>query len=334
MDIPKETIEQYLPTIEEFLTSLLLEETDIGISSYERVVNEEAVEQFNETDIYLYARDLDSSSDVIVILDQEWFGLLSSIMLGIEEKEKNEQTIQLLEEFSNDLSESIAQTAEEHDFSFELDEVQVLSKEELLEELAHEEYTWAKMEIEGVADEKVRAEFLLGDPETEIEIEEPEKGEEVDEAEGQDSGSTLNEISSLDESEGEDEFSTLESNAEPKDGGKQEEVISARQIEFAEFSEDDDQFNGEAHSMDLLKDVELDVSVELGRIELPLGKVLQLAKGSVIELEKLAGEPVDILVNGNRIALGEVVVIDEHFGVRISSLVTTKKRLAKLKNGS
>ena len=91
--------------------------------------------------------------------------------------------------------------------------------------------------------------------------------------------------------------------------------------------------NGEVHSMDLLKDVDLDVSVELGRIELPLGKVLELAKGSVIELEKLAGEPVDILVNGNRIALGEVVVIDEHFGVRISSLVTTKKRLAKIKNG-
>jgi flagellar motor switch protein FliN len=333
MDIPKETIEQYLPTIEEFLTSLLLEETDIGISSYERVVNEEAVEEFNETDIYLYARDLESSSDVIVVLDQEWFGLLSSIMLGIEEKEKNEQTIELLEEFSNDLSESIAQTAEEHDFSFELDGVQVLSKEELLEELAHEEYTWAKMEIEGIADEKVRAEFLLGDPETEIE-KESEQEKEVEDAEAQDPSSTLNEISSLDESEEEDEFSTLESNAEPKDGGKEEEVISARQIEFAEFSEDDDQFNGEAHSMDLLKDVELDVSVELGRIELPLGKVLQLAKGSVIELEKLAGEPVDILVNGNRIALGEVVVIDEHFGVRISSLVTTKKRLAKLKNGS
>ncbi len=74
----------------------------------------------------------------------------------------------------------------------------------------------------------------------------------------------------------------------------------------------------------------MDVSVELGRIELPLGKVLQLAKGSVIELEKLAGEPVDILVNGQRIAHGEVVVIDEHFGVRISNLITTRQRLASL----
>ena len=57
---------------------------------------------------------------------------------------------------------------------------------------------------------------------------------------------------------------------------------------------------------------------------------MQLTKGSVIELEKLAGEPVDILVNGHCIAHGEVVVIDEHFGVRISNLITTRQRIAGL----
>jgi len=327
MDILKETLEQYVPTIEEFLTSILLEETDIEVDAFEEVENEFALEHLNDTDVYLYTREQNISSDVIIVLDQEWFGLLSSIMLGIEEKEKNEQTIGLLEEFADDLAEVIKEEASSNGLEFEFGEVKVFSKAEMQEELCHEKYIWTKLDIEGVADEVVRAEFLLGDPETEIEKEEVEElAEEEFEEE------TLSELSSLEEGDDED-FSTIDSRAEPKER-KKEKVISARHIEFAEFAEENGNGNGEVHSMDLLKDVDLDVSVELGRIELPLGKVLELAKGSVIELEKLAGEPVDILVNGNRIALGEVVVIDEHFGVRISSLVTTKKRLAKIKNGS
>ncbi len=334
MDIPKETLEQYLPTIEEFLTSVLLEETDIEVDAFEEVENEFALEHLNNTDVYLYMREQNVGSDVIVVLDQEWFGLLSSIMLGIEEKEKNEKTIGLLEDFADDLSDVITEEAESHDLALDLGEVKVFSKIEVQEELAHEKYIWTKLDIEGIADEKVRAEFLLGDPETEIEeIEEEEGAAEEENKEEQESGDTNNELSSLEEGEDDDEFSTVNTKSEQKER-KKEKVISARHIEFAEFSEENGNGNGEMHSMDLLKDVELDVSVELGRIELPLGKVLELAKGSVIELEKLAGEPVDILVNGNRIALGEVVVIDEHFGVRISSLVTTKKRIAKIKNGS
>jgi flagellar motor switch protein FliN len=331
MDIPKQTLEQYLPEVEEFLTSVLLEETDIEVDAFEEVESEFALDHLNNTDVYLYTREQNVSSDVIVVLDQEWFGLLSSIMLGIEEKEKNDQTIGLLEEFADDLTDVITEKAESNDLDFDLDKVKVLSKVEVQEELLHEKYIWTKLDIEGIADEKVRAEFLLGDPETEIEKDEEEiEGEVQDDEEQEDDGE--NELSSLEQGK-DDEFSTLNTKAKPKER-KKEKVISARHVEFAEFSEEDDNGNGEMHSMDLLKDVDLDVSVELGRIELPLGKVLGLAKGSVIELEKLAGEPVDILVNGNRIALGEVVVIDEHFGVRISSLVTTKKRLAKIKNGS
>ncbi|PAU94614.1 flagellar motor switch protein FliN [Aliifodinibius salipaludis] len=329
MDILKENLEQYVPTIEEFLTSILLEETDIEVDAFEEVENEIALEHLNNTDVYLYAREQNISSDVIIVLDQEWFGLLSSIMLGIEEKEKNEQTIGLLEEFADDLADAIKEEAASNDLEFEFSEVKVLSKVEMQEELAHEKYIWTKLDIEGIADEVVRAEFLLGDPETEIEKEEIEEPAEDEEDEFEEE--TLSELSSLEEEDDED-FSSINTRSEPKER-KKEKVISARHIEFAEFAEENGNGNGEVHSMDLLKDVDLDVSVELGRIELPLGKVLELAKGSVIELEKLAGEPVDILVNGNRIALGEVVVIDEHFGVRISSLVTTKKRLAKIKNG-
>lgn len=332
MDILKETLEQYLPTIEEFLTSLLLEETEIEIDSFKKVENEFALKHLNNTDVYLYAREENISSDVILVLDQEWFGLLSSIMLGIEEKEKNEQTIGLLKDFSDDLIDTIVEKAASQDAEIKVGDVEVLSKVEMEEELAHEKYYWSKMEIEGIADDKVRAEFIIGDPDTEIEKEEPAEDLEENGDEDQEDPKPKNEISSLDESD-EEEFTTVDADLSTKEVSK-EEVISARHIEFAEFAEEYANDDEEAHNMDLLKDVELNVSVELGRIELPLGKVLELAKGSVIELEKLAGEPVDILVNGNRIALGEVVVIDEHFGVRISSLVTTKKRLAKLKNGS
>jgi len=336
MDSWKKDLKQYLPTVEEFLTSLLLEDTDIEIDSLSEVESEVAFQGLNDTDIFLFAHEQKSDSDVIVILDQEWLGLLSSIMLGIEEKEKNETTIGILEEFSSDLSDVIIQKAAENDLEIELDGAQVLSKSETQEQLAQKKYFWAQLDIEGIADDKVRAEFLMGDPKTPIEEdkEEPEQdSQEPKTVEDTEKNEEPEKVSEDEESsDSEDAFSPL--NEEEEIEGRNEKVISARQIEFAEFSEDFAGQDGEMQSMDLLKDVELDVSVELGRIELPLGKVLQLSKGSVVELEKLAGEPVDILVNGNRIALGEVVVIDEHFGVRISSLVTTKKRLAKINNGS
>jgi flagellar motor switch protein FliN/FliY len=73
--------------------------------------------------------------------------------------------------------------------------------------------------------------------------------------------------------------------------------------------------------MDLLAGLQMNVSVELGRTELTVADVLGLGPGSVIELNKLAGEPVDILVNDRLIARGEVVVVDENFGVRVVEVV-------------
>jgi flagellar motor switch protein FliN/FliY len=80
----------------------------------------------------------------------------------------------------------------------------------------------------------------------------------------------------------------------------------------------------------LLLDVPLQVTVELGRTQLKIRNVLELVPGSIIELDKLAGEPVDVLVNGKPIARGEVVVIDEEFGVRITDVASHAKRLRGL----
>jgi len=82
------------------------------------------------------------------------------------------------------------------------------------------------------------------------------------------------------------------------------------------------------HGIELLMDVALEVSVELGRSHMSIGEILALRTGSVIELDKLAGEPVDVSVNGTLIARGEVVVVDEKFGVRITEVVSRARRMA------
>ncbi len=76
-----------------------------------------------------------------------------------------------------------------------------------------------------------------------------------------------------------------------------------------------------ANNIGLLMDVTINVTVELGRARLSIKEILSLGEGSIIELQKLAGEPVDLLVNGKLIAKGEVVVIDECFGVRVTDIV-------------
>ena len=85
-----------------------------------------------------------------------------------------------------------------------------------------------------------------------------------------------------------------------------------------------------AHGIELLLDVALEVSVALGTSRMSIGEILALRTGSVIELDKLAGEPVDVSVNGTLVARGEVVVVDEKFGVRITEVVSKARRIASL----
>lgn len=86
--------------------------------------------------------------------------------------------------------------------------------------------------------------------------------------------------------------------------------------------------DGVSRSMELIMDIPLDVSVELGRVQMLIKDVLELATGSIVELERVAGEPVDLLVNGQLIAKGEVVVIEDNFGIRITEIVSPADRLS------
>ena len=87
----------------------------------------------------------------------------------------------------------------------------------------------------------------------------------------------------------------------------------------------------ETKNLSMLMDIPLQVTVELGRTKRSVKDILELSSGSIIELDKLAGEPVDILVNSRLIAKGEVVVIDENFGVRVTDIMSQSERLNKIK---
>ena len=94
--------------------------------------------------------------------------------------------------------------------------------------------------------------------------------------------------------------------------------------------ENDVATDGNNKNLDILMDVKLQLTVELGRAVLPIKKVLELTKGSIIELEKVAGEPVELYANGKLIANGEVVIIEDNFGLRITSITNPDERLKGL----
>jgi flagellar motor switch protein FliN/FliY len=84
-------------------------------------------------------------------------------------------------------------------------------------------------------------------------------------------------------------------------------------------------------SLDFILDIPLKVTVELGRAKMAIREILQLAQGSVIELSKFAGEPLEVLVNDKLIARGEVVVVNEKFGIRLTDIISPVERIEQLK---
>src|SRR5690606_3687990 len=87
---------------------------------------------------------------------------------------------------------------------------------------------------------------------------------------------------------------------------------------------------GDARDLDMIMDIPVRLSVELGRTRITIKQLLELTQGSVVELDGLAGEPMDILINGYLIAQGEVVVVDDKYGIRITEIITRSERVQKL----
>jgi flagellar motor switch protein FliN/FliY len=123
--------------------------------------------------------------------------------------------------------------------------------------------------------------------------------------------------------EGSDDMSFGDGSAVP--GG---DVAEASHVEFQQLSGGGGK--SDPQNLDLLLDVNLPISIELGRTSMNIQEILALGPGSVVELDKLAGEPVDLLVNNKIVAKGEVVVIDENFGIRVTNLISPEERLKSL----
>jgi flagellar motor switch protein FliN/FliY len=109
----------------------------------------------------------------------------------------------------------------------------------------------------------------------------------------------------------------------------QDELSSVRVKEFDQLGMSSQQ--SASNGIDMLLDVTLPISIELGRTAMSIQDILGLGPGSIVELNKLAGEPVDLLVNEKLIAKGEVVVVDENFGIRITSMVSQQDRIKSLR---
>jgi len=116
-----------------------------------------------------------------------------------------------------------------------------------------------------------------------------------------------------------DDLSRVTSYGESSGGGFQETSFMAPRASAPQ------------QNIDMLLDIDLDVSIALGTSMLSIKRILELAPGSIVELDRMAGEPVDLLVNSKVVAKGEVVVIDENFGIRIVSLVSTEERIRSLR---
>ncbi|HTY39298.1 MAG TPA: flagellar motor switch protein FliN [Bacteroidota bacterium] len=106
-------------------------------------------------------------------------------------------------------------------------------------------------------------------------------------------------------------------------------AIDVQSAQFQQLEPEQGQVERD-RKMDLLLDLTLPVSIELGRTNMFIRDILDLQRGSVVEFEKLASEPVDILINGKKMAEGEVVVIEKHFGIRITNLVDASERVKNL----
>lgn len=116
---------------------------------------------------------------------------------------------------------------------------------------------------------------------------------------------------------------------------EKDQTSLASQAKVAEFKDLTDDAktprqDGNRRELDFILDIPLDVSAELGRTRLLINELLQLGQGSVVELNKLAGEPLEVYVNGKMVARGEAVVINEKFGIRLTDIISPIERVKQL----
>lgn len=358
-------VQDYLPSMEGFLKDILLKKVKAEMAASQLTDSGMAIDALKTGTLVVHAKESNFDSSIFIAFDENWIPQLSMAMLGVEEKDVNEISRDLIKEFSSQLIGNIQLALSEQDITISTEEVELTKSGQIANAVGDHDYFMTQVDVTGkfvidgdeqpqlamiiaiaVPDEDKVAEFT----ESLSSSEEPEEDtvEDItDEAESSDEEEALDE-NQVDDLFGEDSsfdesiYANVDAPTEeeqkaeqkPKSGKKKKQgpPVEGRPVEFDEFNQNLAYTSDvETRNLDILKDVELDISVELGRKSVPLGDILHYVRGSVIELDKLAGEPVEIYANGRRIAEGEVVVIDENFGVRITNLVSTKERIESLR---
>ena len=131
-----------------------------------------------------------------------------------------------------------------------------------------------------------------------------------------------------DEGEREDEWAAAM--AEAGETGEAEDDVQVAPMEEFETGSEPSMGGGPAPDIDVILDIPVTISMEVGNTQIPIRNLLQLNQGSVIELDRLAGEPLDVLVNGTLIAHGEVVMVNEKFGIRLTDVISPGERIKRL----
>jgi len=131
-----------------------------------------------------------------------------------------------------------------------------------------------------------------------------------------------------DEGDREDEWAAAM--AEAGETGEADDDVQAAPMEEFDTGSEPAQGGGPAPDIDVILDIPVTISMEVGNTQIPIRNLLQLNQGSVIELDRLAGEPLDVLVNGTLIAHGEVVMVNEKFGIRLTDVISPGERIKRL----
>jgi flagellar motor switch protein FliN/FliY len=127
-----------------------------------------------------------------------------------------------------------------------------------------------------------------------------------------------------------DEWAAAMAEAEASESMHVDDDIQA--ATFENFDTKGSQGKSAAPDLDVILDIPVTISMEVGNTQIAIRNLLQLNQGSVIELDRLAGEPLDVLVNGTLIAHGEVVMVNEKFGIRLTDVISPSERIKKLRN--
>lgn len=329
----KTGVEKHTPALEAFLKNVLLRKFKVNTTESSKEKRDELVNKLESSSILVKANEELFGSEIIFGFSSDWVGLLNSVILNVQEPDQNEITRDLFREFTLHFLGVIKRSFEE--IGIELDFIKCISMKpgQLDRSLNNQEYVTAKLianqKFEVDDGEELNLEITVGlsDPKDELlktltkelEEENPFLNGTYEELSSRIAG--LLKLDHVNKSPSEKDY----------DERKSAVKVQGKEVEFEAFDKSSEVRNDrEVSTIGFLKDVKMNVSVELGNREMSLGNVLKLVRGSVIELEKLAGEPVDILVNGQTIAEGDVVVIDEHFGVRISKLLAGKENIQEL----